>query len=310
MFVDAKFQGADRSGMPMAVLTPTFGDLILVGTEKTLQLTRAPDQLLVRRAVEAGSDVAFAVGVASTSRASPNNQGFMAGTVASRLQILSTSEDKSRGALSCVCRAVGRVRIRNVNHMSPFVSATVAHVQDRTPTKDQWVRLDDVQGRVSKLFEECQQLYRSATERTLSSRLGSLEQQGFMLSLSEEDHLDLLRRATNSSKGSGSSPRSSPAVGSTIGGIVGADQLFGGAELSEDIARVLGWQQDADAGDERLQRAEIHSFLTLRAGGLSNEELKEFLASDSVMDRSIMALERLEIQRDRLRAVVALSGLG
>jgi hypothetical protein len=47
-----------------------------------------------------------------------------------------------------------------------------------------------------------------------------------------------------------------------------------------------------------------------RAGGLDNEELKSVLQEESCMSRTLIGLERLEMQRDRLRAVAALSGMG
>lgn len=47
-----------------------------------------------------------------------------------------------------------------------------------------------------------------------------------------------------------------------------------------------------------------------RAGGLDNEELKSVLQEESCMGRTLIGLERLEMQRDRLRAVAALSGMG
>ena len=47
-----------------------------------------------------------------------------------------------------------------------------------------------------------------------------------------------------------------------------------------------------------------------RAGGLDNEGLDRQIASVSVMDRSLIALEGLEQQRDRLRAAAALAGIG
>lgn len=47
-----------------------------------------------------------------------------------------------------------------------------------------------------------------------------------------------------------------------------------------------------------------------RAAGLDNEELKGVLSGQSMMDRTLVTLENLEGQRDRLRAFAALSGMG
>jgi len=48
MFIDAKFQGRDKTYFEMPILAPPFGERVLPGEEARVQLTRREDELLAR----------------------------------------------------------------------------------------------------------------------------------------------------------------------------------------------------------------------------------------------------------------------
>lgn len=130
MFIDAKFQGRDLSGFEMSILTPAFGERILPGEITAVQLPRPEEEMLVRQALEAKEQIGYAVGAA---RNSASSQGFLAGVAATRLEIVSISEGSGRGAWF-QCRAVGRVKVRAVKHMKPFLRAEVGEMTDNEMT--------------------------------------------------------------------------------------------------------------------------------------------------------------------------------
>lgn len=130
MFIDAKYQGNDLSGFEMSILAVPFGDRILPGEERTVQMTRVEDEMLVRRAFEAKEHVGHVVG---SARFSASSQGFLAGVAATRLEIVSVSDGGRRGG-SFTCRALDRVKVRHIKHMKPFIRGEVERMADESTT--------------------------------------------------------------------------------------------------------------------------------------------------------------------------------
>lgn len=130
MFIDAKFQGNDLSGFEMSIMAVPFGDRILPGEERTVQITRIEDEMLVRRAFDAKEHVGHVVG---SARGSASSQEFLAGVAATRLEIVSVSDGGGRGG-SFTCRALGRVKVRHVKHMKPFIRGEVERMTDAGTT--------------------------------------------------------------------------------------------------------------------------------------------------------------------------------
>jgi hypothetical protein len=130
MFIDAKFQGNDLSGFEMSIMAVPFGDRILPGEERTVQMTRVEDEMLVRRAFDAKEHVGHVVG---SARGSASSQEFLAGVAATRLEIVSVSDGGGRGC-SFTCRALGRVKVRHVKHMKPFIRGEVERMTDAGTT--------------------------------------------------------------------------------------------------------------------------------------------------------------------------------
>jgi hypothetical protein len=74
-------------------------------------------------------------------------------------------------------------------------------------------------------------------QRTLSSRLNTLESQGFLLSLSQEDHLDLVKRKVN-----GTSAASSMASVPGRAASLAAGGFEEDRPLSELVEAGVSWQ--------------------------------------------------------------------
>ena len=110
-----------------------FGDVIVVGEERLLALSRPMDMLLVQQARANGTDIAYVIGSASAGGGTANHQGFLAGTMGTLLRVSTIVGSVASGDLSCRVRAVGRVRLDSLRTVRPYRIALAAHVGDGAP---------------------------------------------------------------------------------------------------------------------------------------------------------------------------------
>lgn len=145
MFASVRGDETNRNAFDIGLIAPPFGDALVVGKRYDLQLSKSSDELLVKQAFAEQKEVAYGIGMASTSGTFANAQNYVAGNAVAKLKILSVREDTSgRGAgVSCSVAVVGRVLIKEVKHMRPKFVVSAFELEDATlrdeliaPTKD------------------------------------------------------------------------------------------------------------------------------------------------------------------------------
>ncbi len=132
MFASVRGDESNKNAFEIGLIAPPFGDVLVVGKRYELQLPKSSDQLLVKKAFDQGKDIAYGVGLASTSGSFANSQKFVAGASASRLKILSVREDESgRGTgVSCSVVVLSRVLIKEIKHMRPYFVVSAVSLRD------------------------------------------------------------------------------------------------------------------------------------------------------------------------------------
>ena len=113
------------------MLARAFGEQLVLGDERWIEVSKAADELLLETACKQRKRVAYTVGRASTSGTFANAQGFLAGTTAS---LLSVREVKRKaggtGVTSVLVRGEGRVVLQSVKAMKPSIVATALPLRD------------------------------------------------------------------------------------------------------------------------------------------------------------------------------------
>ena len=327
MFVDAK--GLNRGGgaalneMELGVIARPFGDRLVVGDERWLELSKPSEQILVERAHKHALRVAYSVGRGSTSGTFANAQDFVAGTTASLLSIDDVRYQPA-GRVSCLVRVLGRVLLKSVKSMNPHVFAVAEVLRDDSPeTQDRWLYIESLEGKIVAETEQIQTLKAQIASKSLKAKLDSLESanSAFLASLDDTQYKDLVNRSASAA--AGRAPRVPPAQGTSF---PPPDELA--MAILDKRRLVCEWlQRDptyawADAGAQsggsgrlsegdrrRLLEAEVLSFLALRVGDADADLLDEAMRQRQVWARMVSALQLLEDSRTRLAALSALSGM-
>ena len=328
MFVDAKGLnkggGAALNEMELGVIARPFGDRLVVGDERWLEVSKPSEQILVERAHKHALRVAYSVGRGSSSGTFANAQDFVAGTTASLLSI-DDVRCQPAGRVSCLVRVLGRVLLKSVKSMNPHVIAVAEVLRDHSPeSKDRWLYIESLEGKIVAETEQIQTLKAQIASKSLKAKLDSLESanSAFLASLDDTQYKDLVNRSASAA--AGRAPRVPPAQQGTS--FLPPDEL---AMAILDKRRLVSeWLQRepayawADAGAQsggsgrlsegdrrRLLEAEVLSFLALRVGDADADLLDEAMRQRQVWARMVSALQLLEDSRTRLAALSALSGL-
>ncbi len=200
MFPSAKdYHSDDKSLFEIPVLALPFGDVIVVGEEREIALSRPGDMLLAQQAFNR-TDVAHTVGSASAVGSSANHQGFLAGSVATRLRLTSVTGSVAGADMVCRVRAVGRVRLDSLRRTRPYCAALAAPLRDAPPTdaaqrRETAAALDAA----AQLHAACRQLHAALLAQEVAARLARLARPDPTLLIPEAQHLELARAAAAAS---------------------------------------------------------------------------------------------------------------
>lgn len=134
MFVDAK--GLQKGAkalreIEVGVLARAFGEQLVLGDERWIEVSKAADELLLETACKQRKRVAYTVGRASTSGTFANAQGFLAGTTASLLSVREVQRKAGgTGVTRVLVRGEGRVVLQSVKAMKPSIVAMALPMRD------------------------------------------------------------------------------------------------------------------------------------------------------------------------------------